>query len=395
MDLDRDELPVDPDERGAGDRAEHELPLPFSRPVDRAGAVTRRRTVGEEGSHGQRWTNPSNRTLTRGCDGYARRGLNRVGGRAVYRSGMPWDVEGFVTSLGVRSEHTRRAYDHDVREFVSWAERGGCPDPADADRRALRRYLGYLDTRGFARSSIARKAAAVRAYLRYLHRHGAVDRRSRPHDAHAQGAESRLPRVPRRDEALAMLDAAAVVRRLRPDDGDDPLTVAVAAPRPRRARGALRRRAARRRVLRPRASPTCDLDRRLVTVLGKGSKVRRVPSANRARRRRGRLARTRAPGARLVRDARRGALFLNRRGRPLGTARRPPHRRRRTRSPDGRTLHPHALRHTFATHLLDGGADLRAVQELLGHADLATTQLYTHVTRDRLRAVYEATHPRA
>ena len=84
------------------------------------------------------------------------------GGRVGdYRRGMPWDVEGFVASLTSRSDHTRRAYEHDVREFTEWAERGGCPDPAATDRRALRRYLGYLDTRGFARSTIARKAAGL------------------------------------------------------------------------------------------------------------------------------------------------------------------------------------------------------------------------------------------
>jgi site-specific recombinase XerD len=137
----------------------------------------------------------------------------------------------------------------------------------------------------------------------------------------------------------------------------------------------------------------CDLDRGLVTVLGKGSKVRRVPIGAPA---------AEALGAWL--DGGRAALatptspsdtvFLNRRGRQLS----PRDARRvleRHPLPDGRALHPHALRHAYATHLLEGGADLRAVQELLGHADLATTQIYTHVTRDRLRAVYEATHPRA
>jgi len=305
---------------------------------------------------------------------------------------MPWDVEGFVASLGNLSDHTRRAYEHDVREFTSWAERGGCPEPAATDRRALRRYLGYLDTRGFSRRSVARKAAAVRAYLRYLYRHGAIDLDA-GRTMHSPKGEARLPRVPRRDEAVAMLDAAQrAVADALPGEGDDPVAGALA-----------RRDVAVLELLYGsglRVSECCglspddlDLPRLLVTVLGKGSKVRRVPvgepavAAVREYLARGRpvLVRPESPTDR---------LFLNRRGRPLT-----PRDARRVLDahplPDGRTLHPHALRHAYATHLLEGGADLRAVQELLGHADLATTQIYTHLTRDRLRAVYEATHPRA
>jgi integrase/recombinase XerC len=136
-----------------------------------------------------------------------------------------------------------------------------------------------------------------------------------------------------------------------------------------------------------------DLDRGLVTVLGKRAKMRRVPLGEPAVAAiRGYLAHGRDA---LVTDATPPrALFLNARGRALGTrdarrivARHP--------LPDGQPLHPHALRHAYATHLLERGADLRAVQELLGHTDLATTQIYTHLTRERLRAVYDATHPRA
>ncbi|HZP29096.1 MAG TPA: tyrosine-type recombinase/integrase [Acidimicrobiia bacterium] len=304
---------------------------------------------------------------------------------------MPWDVEGFVASLGSRSEHTRRAYEHDVREFTAWAERGGCPDPSIADRRALRRYLGYLDTRGFARRSVARKAAAVRAYLRYLHRHGEVEVDAGRTMRTPKG-EARLPRVPRRDEAAAMLEQAQEAASTLPGEGDDPVAGALA-----------RRDVAVLELLYGaglRVSECCglstgdvDLGRGLVTVLGKGSKVRRVPVGEPAcaavaeyvTRGRPLLERPDSPPHR---------LFLNRRGRPLT-----PRDARRVLEahplPDGRTLHPHALRHAYATHLLEGGADLRAVQELLGHADLATTQIYTHLTRDRLRAVYEATHPRA
>jgi integrase/recombinase XerC len=135
-----------------------------------------------------------------------------------------------------------------------------------------------------------------------------------------------------------------------------------------------------------------DLRRRTVTVLGKGSKVRRLPLGEPAVEAVREYVRAGRP--RLVRAESPDRLFLNRLGRVL-TPRDARRILERNPLPDGRVLHPHALRHAYATHLLEGGADLRAVQELLGHADLSTTQVYTHVTRDRLRSVYEHTHPRA
>ena len=136
-----------------------------------------------------------------------------------------------------------------------------------------------------------------------------------------------------------------------------------------------------------------DLRGGMVTVLGKRSKIRRVPvgeAAIAAIRAYLDAGRTNLAGPLTPPDA----LFLNRRGRRLTPrdARRILERRLLT---DGRAISPHTLRHAYATHLLEGGADLRAVQELLGHADVATTQLYTHLTKDRLRAVYDVTHPRA
>jgi integrase/recombinase XerC len=301
---------------------------------------------------------------------------------------MAWDKAGFTASLTGRSDHTRRAYEHDVAEFVAWAERGGCPEPANADHRALRRYLAYLDTRGFARRTVARKAAAVRAYLRYLRRHDIITT-DPGRSLRTPKGDARLPRVPRRDEAAALLDGAADRIDASADDG--PLALAVA-----------RRDLAVLEVLYGgglRVSECCglrladcDVSRGFVTVLGKGAKVRRVPLGEPAldalrdyvADARPELARADSPDV----------VFLNRRGGALGTR---DVRRILAAFPlgDGRQLHPHALRHAYATHLLEGGADLRVVQELLGHADLATTQIYTHLTRDRLRAVYEASHPRA
>jgi integrase/recombinase XerC len=308
-------------------------------------------------------------------------------GRSV-RDGADWRVAEFVASLAGASAHTRDAYAHDADEFVVWCERGSVA-PRAVDHRTLRRYLAYLSTRGFARATIARKAAAVRSYLRFLRRHAVIE-----HDPgtglRAPKGASRLPRVPHVDEANDLLDeAAGLVSEV---DLDDRVTSAVVL-RDLAVLEVLYGAGLRVSECCSLRSEDVDLRRGLVTVVGKGSKVRRVPlgepavDALREWLARGRpvLARETSPPE---------AVFLNRRGRPLTTR---DARRIVARFPlaDGRRLHPHALRHAYATHLLEGGADLRAVQELLGHADLATTQIYTHVTRDRLRAVYEATHPRA
>ena len=298
-----------------------------------------------------------------------------------------WDVEPFITSLTRHGAETRRAYAHDVRELARWCERGGCPDPRSLDHRVLRRYLAYLTTRGFSRPSIARKAAAVRAYVRYLHRQGLID------DDPARGLRTPrgprlLPRVPRRDETARLLERAAGSASA----SDDPSE-----------RARWQRDLAILELLYGsglRVGECCGLDvrdvdlrRRHVSVLGKGGKARRVPASDPAldavaaylRGGRSAFVTSASPS---------DALFLNARGHRL-TPRDARRVLERHPLPDGRVLHPHALRHAFATHLLEGGADLRAVQELLGHADLATTQVYTHVTRDRLRSVYEHTHPRA
>jgi integrase/recombinase XerC len=199
---------------------------------------------------------------------------------------------------------------------------------------------------------------------------------------HTPRGPKKLPRVPRKDDAIALLDDAADETH----DPDDPRTKRDVALLELLYGAGLR------------VSECCGLDidsvdlrKGTITVLGKGSKVRRLPLGQPACD----AVKAYVTGSRpaLVRQPT-SALFVNARGNRM-TPR--DARRVLARHPmaDGRTLHPHALRHAYATHLLEGGADLRVVQELLGHADVGTTQVYTHVTRDRLWSVYEKTHPRA
>jgi len=293
---------------------------------------------------------------------------------------VAWHVERFANSLTGLSERTVAAYRSDVERFVEWASRSGIVAPSDVDRTLVRRYLAHLTTRRLAKASISRRMSSLRRYFADLVRRGEVTTDPTA-GVHAPTGGGRLPRVLRQDELDALLDTppAAVA--------DDPPALRC---RDDAVLELLYGSGLRVSELCGADVDDVDLVRGSITVLGKGSKVRRVPlSGPAADRLEQWIERDRAM---FVIPASEGpALFHNRRGRRLGP-------RDVRRIIDRRSIdptHPHALRHSFATHLLDGGADLRAVQELLGHADLATTQHYTHVSRARLRAVVDRTHPRA
>ncbi len=303
-----------------------------------------------------------------------------VNDRVVVTTSSSWLLEEFAASLVSVAPNTLRAYRADLVLFTAWADGEGLSGPETIDRRVLRHYIASLSASRYARSSIARKASTLRRYFGWLTRRGwlAVDP-SRALPA-VGGVEKRLPRILRDDELEALLDnpPPAISRddegvRLR-DDAVLELLYGSGL------------RVAELCALRPE-----DLlfEQGVIRVWGKRSKQRQVPLSmpsiealtawlERGRRR---LARKDSPV---------DAVFLNYLGRRLGE-------RDVRRILDRRALtptHPHALRHTFATHLLDGGADLRAVQELLGHAALGTTQGYLHVSKVRLCAVHAATHPR-
>lgn len=289
-----------------------------------------------------------------------------------------WRLDSFGRSLTSLSAHTVAAYCTDVRGFAEWAGRSGVTDPARVKRTTIRRYLAFLTTREYARRSVARKTASIRRYFRWSVRNGHAET-DPTLGIQVPAGTGRLPRVLDAHDVGELLDGP------RPDD--EPVW----------------RRAMDDAVLELlygsglRVSELCGLDvgsvdltAAAVVVWGKGAKERRVPLSGPSMSALRRWLPLRGDVVSPDGDSPL-ALFGNERGRRLT-----PRDVRRVvdrRAPS--PTHPHALRHTFATHLLDGGADLRAVQELLGHSDVATTQRYTHVSRDRLRSAYNDAHPRA
>jgi integrase/recombinase XerD len=277
------------------------------------------------------------------------------------------------------SRHTVESYLRDVQRFVGYATGNGRKSPDDVTAASLREFVYALKDAGLAPASIHRQISALRTYYRFLVGEGHAN--ANP----TEGLES-----PKRWRTLpTVLTVPEIDRLLAAPTADEPRGI--------RDRALLELGyATGARVSELVGIKPSDVffEEGIARLFGKGSKQRLVPVGRRALGAVALYARSVRPG--LDRGKGRGLLFLNARGGPLtrvgawgiirGAAKRAGITKRVT---------PHTLRHTFATHLLEGGADLRAVQEMLGHADLATTQLYTHVDRDYLRSVHRKYHPRA
>jgi integrase/recombinase XerC/integrase/recombinase XerD len=276
------------------------------------------------------------------------------------------------------AEGTRRAYGVDLGQFALWATEQGLEPPA-VTPRALRRYAALLSDRRNVAATVARKLAALRAFYRVLREHGHVTQN--PADLMpAPKRPASLPKVLRPDEVAALLDRIPASTPLEVRDRAL-FELAYAC-------------GLRAEELVDLDVASVDFDAEELRVEGKGSKTRVVPAGEAALRALGRYLERARPA--LAAEPGEDALFLSKSGRRLSTS--DVRRRLRVWARHAAVhggISPHALRHSFATHLLDGGADLRAIQELLGHASISTTQIYTRVESARLRAAYAKSHPRA
>jgi len=269
------------------------------------------------------------------------------------------------------SANTIDAYRRDLSQFFDYCDQVGVGDPAEVDRRIARRYLAVLDGLGYSRPTISRKASSIRAFYNdaVLRGHVPVN----PFDGvSTPKLQKPLP------HALPARSMAAAIDAI---DTSDP-----AGLRDKAIVETLY--ATGLRISELASLRVGDIaGRDTVTVKGKGGKFRTVPLGRPARVALQRYISDGRPH--LVADDSDQSLWVGVRGRPMGS--------RSLRSSVSKRLatFPHAIRHSFATHLLEGGADLRTVQDLLGHTDLATTQIYTAVTRKHLRGMYDQSHPRA
>jgi integrase/recombinase XerD len=274
---------------------------------------------------------------------------------------------------------TREAYKRDMERLVAYATMRGAADPAGLTSKLLRDFIYHLKDLGLAPASIRRNVSAARTYFRFLLGEGLL----------VKDPSDRLE-TPKRWRSLPeVLTIAEVEKLLASPSLDEPMAF--------RDRAMLELAyGAGLRVSEWITLPVRDvtLEEGLIRVFGKGSKERLVPIGRRAI---GAVAiYLRELRPKLEKGGGKGVLFLNARGTPLSRMGAWKILRRHVNQA-GLTKHisPHTLRHSFATHLLEGGADLRAVQEMLGHADISTTQIYTHVDREYLRSVHRQFHPRS
>ena len=291
---------------------------------------------------------------------------------------MSWDLQNFIQSLTSVSDSTASVYNRDLNSFIDWCESQELTCPEEVSRKNLRYYLAWLQESDYSRRTIARKASALRRYFKWAQSHSLTE--SNPTiDLQVQGGKSKLPRVLKQEELQTLLDTP------RPgikDDGarkvrDDAILELLYGSG-------------------LRVSELCDLKfdqinlkQGLLRITGKGKKERLVPLSEKSIQSLEVWIRSGRPemlGSKEDHDF----VFINLRQKQIT----PRDVRRLLDRRSSVPVNPHALRHTFATHLLDGGADLREVQELLGHSDLSSTQIYTHVSKDRLKTIHKQTHPR-
>lgn len=277
------------------------------------------------------------------------------------------------------SQHTLRAYRSDLGQFFGFLKTLGTPS---VDRLTVRQYLAHLKQSGLQSASIARKLSSLRAFLRYLSERGQGDPAALLLRA-SRRKERRLPGFLTEEEMRTFLDSVGGKSWSGCRDRAI-LEVLYSAGLRVSELGGLR---------------LCDADLEAgqLRVLGKGNRERIALVGNAAREALDRYLRhPRAPKEALANRSPGRPVFVNRGGQSLSV--RGIHRlvaKHARQSGIGKRVSPHMFRHSFATHLLDRGADLRSVQELLGHAQIATTQIYTHVTAQKLKSIYDRTHPRA
>ena len=291
---------------------------------------------------------------------------------------MSWELSNFLQSLTSVSDSTASVYKRDLKSFIEWCDNQKLTAPSEVSRRNLRYYLAWLQENNYSRRTISRKASSLRRYFKWA-QHKSLTDINPTVNLQTKGGKSKLPRVLKKQELQVLLDnprPATLNDGIRKFRDDAILELLYGSGL--------------------RVSELCNLKfnqidskKQLLRIEGKGRKERLVPLSRKSIQCLELWLKNGRPEM-IGTEENHDFVFVNMRCKQIT----PRDVRRLLDRRSSVPVNPHALRHTFATHLLDGGADLREVQELLGHSDLSSTQIYTHVSKDRLKAIHKRTHPR-